>query len=96
MLVGAWRCLPLGLKNECDVAVETKLRTNKDNLTVQHEHSWAILSKVILESLLSCSEVGEGVTKFLLLVLGGVVAFFRLEFLKMTWTFSDEGCEDSE
>ena len=78
MLVGAWRVFLLCLNYECDSSLEAKLRTNKADVTVKNKNLFVALSKVGLEGLLSCSEAGEGVTKFLLLVLGGVVVFFRL------------------
>ena len=79
MLLGVWWVLILVLKDECDAVLKDKLRTNKDNVNAECEYSCPALSEVVLDGLLSCSEVREGVTKFILLVLGGAVVLFRLD-----------------
>ena len=72
MLLGALWGLLLGLKDECNEALEAKLKTKKDDVTEECERLLAVLAEVRLEGILPCFEVGEGVTKFFLLVLRGV------------------------
>ena len=67
------------LKDECDATLEAKLRTSKADMIAEYEELVAFLSEVRLEGLLPCFEEGEEVTKFLLLVLRGVVVLFRLK-----------------
>ena len=49
MLLGAWWDLLLGQSEECDVRLEAKLRTNKDDVIVECEG-------VNFEGLLPCFE----------------------------------------
>ena len=62
----------------------------------EHEDLCVALSEVRLEGIFSYSEAGEGITTFMMLVLGVVVVFFILEVCKMTWMILDERCELSE
>ena len=70
MLVGAWCDLLLGLKEECNAALEAKLRATKDDAAEEHLDKCAIW--FIVEGLALSFEVGEGATKFMLIPFLGV------------------------
>ena len=67
MLLGAWWGLILGLNNECDAALEAKLRTNKDYVNIDSEEFDEFQPAVPFRA---C----KGVTNFLLVSLESVIA----------------------
>ena len=66
------------LKDKFYASLEANLRANKTNVTAGKEHWGVALHEVGFKGLFPCSEVVEVATKFLSLVFGGAVAFFRL------------------
>ena len=66
MLVGAWRVLLLGTKDECDALLEAKFRTNNADVTIESEELDTVRNSVPFRE-------GEGVTKFLLVLLEGMI-----------------------
>ena len=66
MLLGTRRGLRLGLKDECNAALEAKLRINKYGVTIQSHKLHAVKHTVLFRA-------GEGVTKFLMVLLEDVM-----------------------
>ena len=57
----------MGLKDECDAALEANLRTNKDDVTIKSDELDAVRPEIPVKA-------DEGVTKFLMVLLEGLIA----------------------
>ena len=79
MLLGAWWDLLLSESEECDVALEAKLRTKKADVIVECEG-------ITFEGLLPCFEEREGVTKLLFLVSEGLHKISELKSFLIWWS----------
>ena len=62
----------MGLEDEYDASSQAKFRTNEADVIIEFEELGAVLSSFGIKGLLPCFEAGEGVMKFLLLVLEGL------------------------